>query len=109
MLCLAMPGWAHGLESRTDTNLPVGQNFAGIGYVYSNGEINPAPGVPIEDTKLTVKRVATAYMRLLDLWGRAGKLDVGHLIYHFGCGRWLSLNGNDYDTFGLAWQHRWAD
>lgn len=77
--CLALPGGAQDLEPRTYTNLPVGQHFVGVGYAYSDGEINPAPGVPIEDAKLTIKGVVAAYVRSLDLWGRAGKLDLGLL------------------------------
>jgi hypothetical protein len=64
------------LEPRSYTNLPVGQNFLGIGYAYSDGELNVAPGVPLEDAKLTLKGTVAGYVRSLDLWGKSGKVDV---------------------------------
>ena len=81
LLLALLPGLALGqdLEPRTYTNLPVGQHFVGVGYVYSDGEINPAPGVPIEDAEITIKGTAAAYVRSLDLWGKAGKIDAAVL------------------------------
>lgn len=32
----------------------------------------------------------------------------GHLIYSFPKGIWVSINGNDFDTLGIAWQYRWG-
>ena len=79
LLLSSIEGWAQDLEPRSYTLLPVGQQFGGIGYLYSDGEINPAQGVPIEDAKLTVKALAAAYVRTLNLFGRAGKIDIGLL------------------------------
>lgn len=62
------------LEPRTYTNLPVGLNFAGLGYAYSEGEVNAAPSVPIEDAELTLQVTGAAYVRSVDLWGRAGNI-----------------------------------
>ena len=73
---LALPSIAQDLEPRSYSNLPVGQQFIGLGYAYSDGELNPAPGVPIENAELTVKATVAAYLRSLDLWGRAGKVDL---------------------------------
>ncbi len=75
--CLSFPTQAQDLEPRTYTNIPVGQNFAGVGYVYSDGEINPSPSVPLKDVEITMKTTLAAYVRSLDLWGTAGKVDVG--------------------------------
>lgn len=71
-----LPALAQDLEPRSYSNLPVGQQFAGLGYVYSDGEINPAPGVPIENAQLTVKATVAAYLRTLDMWGKSGRVDV---------------------------------
>ncbi len=76
LVLLAAPADAQDLEPRTYTNLPMGQHFLGVGYAYSDGELNPAPGVPIENAEITVKATLAAYVKSLDLWGRAGKLDV---------------------------------
>jgi len=74
--CLSLRIHAQDLEPRTYTNIPVGQNFAGIGYVYADGEINPSPSVPLKDVEITMKTTLAAYVRSLDLWGTAGKVDV---------------------------------
>ena len=78
LLLLLFPLLASGqdLEPRTYTNLPMGQQFLGVGYGYSEGDLNPAPGVPIENAELTVKATVAAYVRSLNLWGRAGKLNL---------------------------------
>ena len=73
---LSFPTHAQDLEPRTYTNIPVGQNFAGVGYVYSDGEINPSPSVPLKDVEITMKTTLAAYVRSLDLWGTAGKVDA---------------------------------
>ncbi len=68
---------AQDLEPRTYTNIPIGQNFFGAGYAYSDGELNPSSSAPIEDAELTAGISVAAYVRSLDLWGKAGKIDVG--------------------------------
>jgi hypothetical protein len=76
LVALLSPGLhAQDLEPRTYTNLPVGQNFIGVGYAYSDGEINPSPSVPLRDIEITMKTTVAAYVRSLDLGGKAGKID----------------------------------
>lgn len=67
---------AQDLEPRTYTNLPMGQSFVGVGYAYSDGEINPSPSVPLRDIEITMKSTMAAYLRSLDLGGKAGKVDA---------------------------------
>jgi hypothetical protein len=67
---------AQDLEPRAYTNLPVGQNFLGVGYAHSEGEINPSPSVPLKDLELELNGVVGAYVRSLDLWGKAGKVSA---------------------------------
>jgi hypothetical protein len=74
--CLSNRLPAQDLEPRTYSNIPVGQNFLGVGYAYSEGEINPAPSVPLRDIEITMKTTVAAYVRSLDLWGKAGKFDA---------------------------------
>ena len=74
--CLSPRLPAQDLEPRTYSNIPVGQNFLGVGYAYSEGEINPAPSVPLRDIEITMKTTLAAYVRSLDLWGKAGKFDA---------------------------------
>ncbi|MGB1141598.1 MAG: transporter [Halioglobus sp.] len=64
------------LEPRTYTNLPVGQNFLAMGYGYSDGEINPSPSVPLKDVELEIEAFPFAYLRSVDLWGKAGNVSA---------------------------------
>ncbi len=83
------------LEPRALTNIPVGMNFAVIGYGYSQGNILLDPAVPIEDVNAKLHQVAGAYMRSIKLFGLAGKVDV---IVPWASGDWTGkLNG--IDTF----------
>jgi hypothetical protein len=67
---------AQELEPRAYANAPVGLNFLILGYGYSQGDVAFDPSVPIEDAKLTLHGAFLAYVRALDVWGRAGKLDI---------------------------------
>ncbi len=79
LLALALPAIqsaAQELEPRTYTNIPVGQNFVGLGYAWSEGDLNPSASAPIRNARLTVDGPAVAYVRSLDMWGKAGKVDL---------------------------------
>jgi hypothetical protein len=67
---------AQDLEPRAYANAPVGLNFLILGYGYQQGDVAFDPSVPIEDAKLTVHATFLAYARALDVWGRAGKIDM---------------------------------
>ena len=67
---------AQDLEPRAYANAPVGLNFLLGGYVYTKGAIGTDPSVPIEDAKVELHSAVLAYVRTLDLWGRAGKIDL---------------------------------
>jgi hypothetical protein len=68
--------FAQDLEPRTYNNIPVGQNFLGVGYAYSDGEVDPSPSVPVSDIEINMESTVVAYLRSLDLGGRAGKVDA---------------------------------
>ena len=67
---------AQQLEPRTYANAPVGLNFLILGYGYTQGDVALDKSVPIEDGKVTAHTAALGYARSLDVWGRAGKLDL---------------------------------
>ncbi len=77
---------AQDLEPRAFANLPVGQQFLALGYAYSEGDLNPAPGVPIENAEIDVDTTVAAYLRTLDLWGKAGRvaLTLPHTCFKGG-------------------------
>jgi hypothetical protein len=67
---------AQDLEPRAYANTPVGLNFLIGGYAYSKGTVGVDPSIPITDMKIELNSTVFAYVRTLDLWGRAGKFDV---------------------------------
>ena len=76
ILATAVSAQAQQLEPRTYSNTPVGMNFLLLGYAYTVGDVAFDASVPIEDGHVTVNSAVLAYARSLDVWGRAGKLDV---------------------------------
>jgi hypothetical protein len=76
LLISATAARAQELEPRAYSNTPVGLNFLILGYAYTTGEVAFDASAPIEDGKVTVHSAVLAYARSLDVWGRAGKLDL---------------------------------
>jgi hypothetical protein len=76
VLATAMTAQAQDLEPRAYSNAPVGLNFLILGYGYSLGDVTVDASSPIKDAELTVHSAVLGYARVLDLWGRSGKLDV---------------------------------
>jgi len=75
-LAAAVTAEAQDLEPRAYTNTPVGLNFLLVGYGYTKGDVAFDASSPIKDAELTVNGAVLAYARSLDVWGRAGKLDM---------------------------------
>jgi hypothetical protein len=76
------------LEPRALTNVPVGMNFAAVGYGFSRGNILLDPAVPIEDLTSHVHAFVGAYVRAINLFGHSGKIDV---VVPFAAGDWEGL------------------
>lgn len=76
LITVSVEAHAQDLEPRAYANAPVGLNFLLGGYVYTKGAIGTDPSVPIEDAKVELHSAVVAYVRTLDLWGRAGKIDL---------------------------------
>jgi len=76
LLAAVMAAEAQDLEPRAYSNAPVGMNFLILGYGYTTGDVALDESAPIKDGKITVHSALLAYARSLDVWGRAGKLDL---------------------------------
>jgi Putative MetA-pathway of phenol degradation len=75
-LVAAITAEAQQLEPRAYSNTPVGMNFLILGYGFTTGDVSLDTSLPVEDAKFTVHSAFLAYARALDVWGRAGKLDL---------------------------------
>lgn len=73
---------AQDLDPRRYTNIPVGQNFLALAVVYSEGDVNFAPSVPIEDADIRIDGPALAYLRTFAIAGKSASVDV---LVPYGC------------------------
>jgi hypothetical protein len=87
---------AQELEPRALTNVPVGMNFAMVGYGFAQGNTLLDPAVPIEDLSGRVHTIIGAYIRSVNFFGLSGKFDV---VAPYAVGNWDGkLNGIDSST-----------
>lgn len=87
-LLLAQTALGQALEPRRWTHLPVGVNFAGFGYTYADIDIFFDPTLQIEDATADVQTYIFSYVRVLDVFGRSGRID---LKVPYASGRWEGL------------------
>jgi hypothetical protein len=76
LLFFYFPSASQELEPRALTNIPTGMNFAVAGYAYAKGNILFDPALPIDDAKANLHTFAAAYLRSINFFGMAGKVDV---------------------------------
>lgn len=87
---------AQELEPRQLTNIPVGMNYALLGYAYAAGNILLDSSLPIEDLNANLHTIIGAYVRSIDFFGMSGKVDV---IVPYARGDWEGLlEGQDSST-----------
>ncbi|MCU0833341.1 MAG: transporter [Chromatiaceae bacterium] len=67
---------AQDIEPRLYSNAPVGVNFLIAGYAYTEGALAFDGSLPISDAQLRTSSGLLGYARVLDLWGKSGKLDL---------------------------------
>jgi hypothetical protein len=76
LLCTLSVGHAQDIEPRAFSNAPIGVNFLIAGYAYTRGALAVDSALPITDTEINTSSAVFAYARVLDFWGRSGKLDI---------------------------------
>jgi hypothetical protein len=79
---------AQALEPRRWSHLPVGANFLGVAYSYTDTEILFDPALQIEDASAEVHTTVLAYAHVLDFFGKTGRIDV---TVPYSNGRWQGL------------------
>ena len=89
-------GFSQELEPRSLTNIPVGTNFAMLGYAFSSGNILFDPALPIENVNANTHAIVGAYVRSLSFLGMGAKANI---ILPFAAGDWDGVfQGNDTST-----------
>lgn len=81
-------GYSQELEPRAFTNIPIGMNFAFVGYGYAQGNILFDPALPLEDTEAQLNSLVFGYLRSIKLFGLASKIDV---LVPYGFGNWTGV------------------
>ena len=85
---LVLPCLALELEPRQWSHLPVGTNFAGVGYAYTEADIFTDPVLRIEDVEMDLHTWAAKYIRTFELLDKTARID---LTQAYQKGRWQGL------------------
>lgn len=102
LLLTARSGHAQDIEPRRWSHLPIGANFAGLGYAYTRGDIYLDPELKIENATFDLQTYAVKYIRSFELLGKSARVD---LTQPYQIGHWKGLlNGAtaSVDREGLA-------
>lgn len=94
-LILSAPSTAQELEPRSLTNVPIGTNFAVLGYGFASGNILFDPALPLEDVNARNHSIVGAYIRSVNFFGMGGKVNM---ILPFAAGDWEGLYQGNYTT-----------
>ncbi|WNC71791.1 transporter [Thalassotalea psychrophila] len=76
LLLQCTSSFSQELDPRSYIDLPIGQNFFGALYIYTEGDVYTSPDVPVEDLTLEIDGPAIAYARTFELFGNASKFDI---------------------------------
>ena len=99
--CLALPCLAMEFEPRQWSHLPVGTNFAGIGYAYTEADISFDPVLRLDDVQLDLHTWAGKYIRTFELFEKSARID---LTQAYQKGEWTGLhNGVPASVSRTGW------
>ncbi len=68
--------FAGDLEPRRWSHLPIDTNFAGIGYIHTDGDVSFDPILKIEEATVEVDTAVVSYLRSFDLFGNTARFDI---------------------------------
>lgn len=67
---------AQDIEPRAFSNAPIGVNFLVAGSAYTQGSLAFDSALPVENPQLQTSSAVLGYARVIELWGRSGKIEV---------------------------------
>ena len=101
MMTLAAPCLAQDIEPRRWSHLPLGSNFGGVAYAYTEGDIFLNPVLRIEDGGFEMHTAAFKYIHAFELLGKSARID---LAQNYQSGSWSGLlNGSPAATERDGW------
>lgn len=102
-ISLAPSCLAQDIEPRRWSHLPLGSNFGGLAYAYTEGDIFLNPVMRIEDGEFEMNTAALKYIHAFELLGKSARID---LLQMYQTGSWSGLvNG----TPAAIDREGWAD
>jgi len=89
-LVLGMPFLciAQEIEPRRWSHLPVGANFAGVGYVYTDANISFDPVLQLDNVEMELHSLVVKYTRSFELFQKSARIGFTQGIHE---GRWTGL------------------
>ena len=98
---LALPCFALEPEPRKWNHLPLGANFAGVGYVYAEADIFADPALLLEDVEMELHTWAAKYIRTFELFEKSARFDLTQAYQE---GKWTGLlNGSPASVSRKGW------
>jgi len=90
LVCVGLntPCFALEFEPRRWAHLPMGTNFAGVGYAYTEADILVNPATRLENVEMKLHTAAAKYIRTFELFDKSARIDVGQAYQE---GDWTGL------------------
>lgn len=103
LFATALPCLAQDIEPRRWSHLPLGSNFGGVAYAYTEGDISFNPVLRIKNGEFDLNTAAFKYIHAFELLGKSARVDLAQL---YQSGSWSGLiNG----VPATADRDGWAD
>lgn len=100
-ILLALPSFAQDIEPRRWSHLPLGSNFGGMAYAYTEGDITLNPVLRIEDGEFEMHTAAFKYIHAFEFCGKSARVDI---TQNYQSGSWSGLlNGSPAATERDGW------
>jgi hypothetical protein len=84
----AFPCFALDLEAGLWNHIPLGSNFVGGAYAYTEADISVNPALLLEDVDMKLDTVAAKYIHAFKLWDKSARVDITQAYLK---GRWTGL------------------
>lgn len=98
---LMLPCSAMDIAPRQWSHLPIGTNFAGIGYASTQADISTDPVLLLEDVEMELQSWAGKYIRTFELFGKSARIDLKQAYQE---GEWTGLlDGEPASTSRSGW------
>jgi hypothetical protein len=88
LFSLALPCHGQDIEPRRWSHLPLGGNFGGVAYAYTEGDIFLNPVLRIQDGEFEMHTAALKYIHAFELLGKSARVDLTQL---YQSGSWSGL------------------